>query len=135
MCKKNIKIEKQRPHPIENIMESVMSRMRTLVDTSIVVGEPIFSGEGICIIPLSRVSMGFVSGGGEYSENKKFDKPFAGGAGAGYSVSPVGFAVVSGTNVEIIKLEPNEIFEKLVGNIPALISLIKEKIKKEKCND
>lgn len=131
MCKKKVEIKENKEHPIENIMESAMSRMRSLIDTSVVVGNPIFAGDNMCLVPISKVSMGFVSGGGEYSENKRFDKPFAGGAGAGFSVSPVGFAVINGGEINIVKLEPNEVFEKLVDNIPALISLIKEKIKKD----
>lgn len=132
MCKKkNTKKDECKEHPIENIMESAMSRMRSLIDTSVVVGNPIFAGEDITLVPISKVSMGFVSGGGEYSETRRFDKPFAGGAGAGFSVLPVGFAVINGSEIKVVKLEPNEVFEKLVDNIPALVSVIKEKIKKD----
>ena len=110
-------------HAIESIMTTTMESIRDMVDVNTVIGEPVTAGDGTTIIPISRVSFGFVAGGGEYELNGKkpgprrraetgtarADRrgqsgqgaqqqeclPFAGGAGAGVSVSPVGFLVVS----------------------------------------
>ncbi len=83
-------------HPIENIMKTTMDELKRMVDVNTIVGEPLVSGDGTMIMPVSRVSLGFVSGGGEYGEGasilKKNDNvevvddvkhPFAGVSTAG----------------------------------------------------
>ena len=125
MCKKYRKDETI-SHPIENAMESLLKRMRSLIDTSVVVGDPVVTDKGL-IIPISKVTVGFVSGGGEYKEGK-INNPFAAGGGAGYSVSPVGFAVINEGKVKIIKMGKNEILEKFIESVPNIIEVIKDKI-------
>ena len=67
-----------------------------MIDVNVVVGDAVETGAGATIIPISRVSFGFVSGGGEYSCPPQTPRlPFAGGAGTGVSVNPMGFLVVS----------------------------------------
>ena len=53
-------------HPIENIMGTTMENLKEMIDVSTVVGAPVSAGEGVTVIPVSRVSVGFVAGGGEY---------------------------------------------------------------------
>ena len=72
-------------HPIESLMGTSMESIREMVDVNTVVGEPVHTQDGSTIIPISKVSFGFVAGGGEYGsvqagENRE-DMPFAGGAG------------------------------------------------------
>ena len=114
-------------HPIEKIMETALSRIRNMIDTSIVIGERIQVGEEITIIPISKVSVGFVAGGGEYKQDNA-DTPFAGGSGAGFSVSPIGFATVSKGKVSLSKIEPNENLEKLIESLPEIARIVSEKI-------
>ena len=65
-----------------------MESIREMVDVNTVVGDPVKTQDGSTIIPISKVSFGFVAGGGEYSgEVQLTDMPFAGGAGAGVSVT------------------------------------------------
>ncbi len=108
--------------------ESIKS-MRSLVDIDIVVGKPIETNSSIAIIPLTKVTMGFVSGGGEYySELREIKKdneyPFAGGAGSGLNVQPVGFLVIDGKQVEIVKLEAKSAIEKLIEAVPEVSKFI-----------
>ena len=85
-------------HPIESIMATTMESIRDMVDVNTVVGEAIAAPDGSTVIPVSRVAFGFVAGGGEYKCAKQAAEApsFAGGTGAGVSVQPVGFIVVSG---------------------------------------
>ena len=79
-------------HPIENIMAATLENIRDMVDVNTVIGEPIPTSEGSTIIPLSRVSFGFVAGGGEYAQKAQPSAPtlpFAGGTGAGVTVQDV----------------------------------------------
>ncbi len=76
-------------HPIENIMSTTLENIRDMIDVNTVVGEPIAAADGSTVIPISRVSFGFVAGGGEYGkaavrpEEGRGEHPFAGGTGAG----------------------------------------------------
>ena len=78
-------------HPIESLMSTSMESIREMVDVNTVVGDPVATQDGSTIIPISRVSFGFVAGGGEYSggiaQPQPESLPFAGGAGAGVSVT------------------------------------------------
>lgn len=74
-------------HPIESLMGTSMESIREMVDVNTVVGDPVQTQDGSTIIPISKVSFGFVSGGGEYGVARSEDLPFAGGAGAGVSVT------------------------------------------------
>ena len=109
---------------IEEVMASGMRNLRSLVDVDVVVGEPIKSANSnLTIIPLTKVSMGFVSGGGEYySELKDLKKdreyPFSGGSGAGLSLQPIGFLVIEKNDVKIIKVDQKTAIEKLIEIVP-----------------
>ncbi|GHU68719.1 hypothetical protein FACS1894184_11380 [Clostridia bacterium] len=95
-------------HPISSLMSTTMENIKDMVDVNTVVGDPVTTGDGTTIIPISRVSFGFVSGGGEYNAARDDsvrdasstanysgeEMPFAGGTGAGVSVHPMGFLVV-----------------------------------------
>ena len=75
-------------HPIGDLMQTTLENIKDMVDVNTVIGEPIPTGSGATIIPVSKVTFGFVAGGGEYDKNQlpEEDKPFAGGNGAGVSV-------------------------------------------------
>ena len=76
--------------PIESIMSTTMENLKDMIDVNVVVGDAVETGAGATIIPISRVSFGFVSGGGEYGTTQP-KLPFAGGAGTGVSVNPVSY--------------------------------------------
>ncbi len=124
-------------HPIESIMTTTMDSIRDMVDVNTVVGEPVAAGDGSTIIPISRVSFGFVAGGGEYSCDgmKKPDSavendnlPFAGGTGAGVSVQPVGFLVLNGERVRLLNAEYADTASRIVELVPQLMCEIKDYI-------
>lgn len=75
-------------HPIESLMGTSMESIREMVDVNTVIGDAVQTQDGSTIIPISKVSFGFVAGGGEYAGMQtQSDLPFAGGAGAGVSVT------------------------------------------------
>ena len=99
----------QQQHPIDNMMQTTMESIRGMVDVNTVVGAPVMDQKGTTIIPISKVSFGFVAGGGEYAVEDGKQKPvptdifpFAGGTGAGVSVQPVGFLVVTDKQVKML---------------------------------
>ena len=107
---------------IEEVMTSAMKNLKSLVDVDIVVGNTIFA-DGLSIVPLTKVTLGFVSGGGEYySELKEIKKgaeyPFTGGSGGGLSLQPIGFLVIKNKQVELIKIDSKSAVEKLIEAVP-----------------
>ena len=112
-------------HPIERIMDNAFVKIRNIVDADTVIGNPVVSADGVTIIPISKVTMGFVTGGGEYSDMSRQDYdefPFAGGSGAGLSMSPVGFLVNDGNSIRIVNMEESSPYDKLWELVPKVVS-------------
>ncbi len=114
---------------IEEVMSTAMHNIRSLIDVDIVIGQPISSASGITIIPLTKTTVGFVSGGGEYySELKEIKKeteyPFAGGSGAGLNLQPIGFLVIDGKLVNLIKIDSKSAIEKLIESVPEVAKFL-----------
>ena len=116
-----------RKHPIESLMTTTMESIRDMVDVNTVIGEAITTQDGSTVIPVSRVSVGFVAGGGEYGESQArqvsagstdSDIPFAGGAGAGVTVTPLGFLVTSGGQVRLVPAQYCQSVDRLIELIP-----------------
>ncbi|MBQ3080926.1 MAG: sporulation protein YtfJ [Clostridia bacterium] len=94
--------------PISQMIETALSKIRSVADSNTVIGEPIRLNDDVTVLPFSKVSVGFAAGGGDYSGKKPetADKNhFAGGNGAGVSVTPLGFVVVNGNDVQVIDLK------------------------------
>ena len=114
-------------HPIETLMTTTMDSLQDMVDVNTVIGEAITTQDGSTVIPVSRVSVGFVAGGGEYGESQArqvsagstdSDIPFAGGAGAGVTVTPLGFLVTSGGQVRLVPAQYCQSVDRLIELIP-----------------
>ena len=104
-------------HPIESLMGTSMESIRDMVDVNTVVGDPVQTQDGSTIIPISKVSFGFVAGGGEYAggyAQPQQEMPFAGGAGAGVSVHPMGFLVCSQNGVRLLSANCASPMERIV---------------------
>lgn len=118
-------------HPIQSLMQTAMESIKEMVDVNTVVGDPVETPDGSVIIPISRVSCGFAAGGSEFSSpngNGGGDKgslPFGGGSGAGVSVQPVGFLVVSKNEVRLLPVDSNVIFDRLIDVTPQVLEKIK----------
>lgn len=119
-------------HPIENLMKSTLENLKEMIDVNTVVGDPIKSHDGITIIPISKVSLGFVSGGSEFYPMKcreDFEKfPFGGGSSSGVSVKPVAFLILKDNSVRLLPIDPNNVnmLDRLLDQIPQLIDMFKK---------
>lgn len=116
-------------HPIESLMSTSMESIREMVDVNTVVGDPVKTQDGSTIIPISRVSFGFVAGGGEYAggfaQPQADSLPFAGGSGAGVSVNPMGFLVCSQSGVRLLSASCATPIERIVEMIPQALDGIR----------
>lgn len=116
-------------HPIEGLMTTTMENIRDMVDVNTVVGEAVQTPDGSTVIPISRVSFGFVAGGAEYASGSagrtlrdggSGQMPFGGGTGAGVSVSPIGFLVLNNDSVRMMSARCDAPLERLMEMIPQL---------------
>ena len=129
-------------HPIENLMDTAMSNIKSMVDVNTIVGDPVETVEGTVIIPISRVSFGFAAGGGEINTASKSKdngdkKPFAGGSGAGVSINPVAFLVVGKEQVRLLPVNNNAVVDRIINVAPEIMQQIEKilaKIQEKQCN-
>ena len=119
-------------HPISNLMDTTMAKLKDLVDVNTIIGQPIVTQNGITIIPISKVSFGFASGGSDIPTAKPKDV-FGGGSGAGVTITPLGFLVINGDNVKIVQISKNDTTQdKLVGLVPEMFDKVTGFIQKNK---
>jgi sporulation protein YtfJ len=120
-------------HPIESIMTTTMENIRDMIDVNTIIGDAIPTADGCTVIPISRVSFGFVAGGGEYSVHHgradaaavQKDLPFAGGTGAGVTVQPLGFLVTGQDQVRLLPAQPYAPIDRVIELMPQAMCEIK----------
>jgi len=124
-------------HPIGELMQTAMASIKDMVDVNTVIGEPVQASSGATIIPISRVSFGYVTAGGDLAAqeapakvSQQADFPFAGGSGAGVSVQPVGFLVVSGDSVRMLPATCQSVADRMVELIPTVMEDVKNLLAK-----
>ena len=118
---------------IESLIGVSLERIREMIDVNCVVGSAISLPDGSTIIPISKVSIGFVVGGGEYNDlNAKrnhADFPMAGGTGGGFTVAPIGFFVVDKNKFKIIHADKSSAYMGLIKNATDALKKFVEKKK------
>ena len=126
-------MEKNYKHPIEGVVKDTLENLKNIIDISTVVGDAIKTPNGSTIIPISKVTLGYVGGGGEYNNQKikRITPPFATGSGAGMSVMPIGFLIEDNDSVRYVQTNTTDNLNKIIG----LVNDILHKINKEKDNE
>ena len=121
-------------HPIEKILNTSMNSIKDMIDVNTIVGDAIQASNNTVIIPISKVSFGFASGGSEFKgetidEYNKKDKdeqiqyrlPFGGGSGAGVSINPIAFVIIQEDVVKILPVDHSDPIDKILDYMPDLI--------------
>lgn len=109
---------------LSNMMQDTISKIREMVDVNSVIGEPIMLPDGVTIIPVSRVSVGFGGGGSDYAKSTKDD--FGGGVGGGVKVTPICFLIVKDGNVRMmpVAVPANTTADRIVEMVPDTLDKI-----------
>ena len=113
-------------HPLSDMMTNTMSKIKDMIDVNTVVGSPITTPDGVTIIPVTKVSIGYGSGGSDFA-TKNYpatrDNSFGGGAGAGIKITPVAFLVIRGESVRMLPVaEPaSTSIDRLIELLPDLL--------------
>lgn len=114
---------------VETVLNGALEGLKNLVDVDTVIGDPIKATDDITLIPISKVSCGFVSGGSGFGVQKDH---FGGGAGGSVKVTPVCFLVIRGDNIRMLPVcESESGAEKLIDMVPDVIDKISGLIKKK----
>ena len=122
-------------HPINNLMDTTMRKIKELIDANTIIGDPITTPDGTTIIPVSKVTYGFASGGSDLPTKKDNRECFGGGSGAGVTIQPIGFLTISKGNVKMIPIEKYDgAADRIVGMIPEAFDKISDFFKKDKAD-
>ena len=115
---------------LPNMLENTIAKIREMVDVNSVIGDPITTADGVTIIPVSKVSVGFGGGGSDYvSKNaNKHENPFGGGAGGGVKVTPVAFLIIKNGSVRMLPVATpaNTTADRIVEMIPDTLDKISD---------
>ncbi len=127
-------------HPINSLMTTTLAKLKEMVDVDVIVGKPIDTPDGTTLIPVSRLSMGFGSGGSDFSgKNYKDNTPyhFGGGSGAGVKVDPVAFLIVKDGSVRLLPIGIPAVSPaaRAVEMVPQLVDKITDYLDRQKDKD
>lgn len=136
---------------IENLIRTAMDSIKAMVDVNTILGDPVQTQDGVVILPVSRVTFGFVAGGAEYEPGApgagggqggqperlrqsvglggqsqgSSGLPFGGGSGAGVSLSPVCFVVVNRSDVRCVPVGDAALLDRLIDAAPHLVQQLR----------
>ncbi|MBQ3418364.1 MAG: GerW family sporulation protein [Ruminococcus sp.] len=119
-------------HPINGLMDTTMKKIKEMIDVNTIIGDPITTPDGTTIIPVSKVSYGFASGGSDLPTKKENRECFGGGSGAGVTITPIGFLSISKGNVKMIPIENfDSPVDRAVSMIPEAFDKVSAFIKEK----
>lgn len=124
-------MDKQEKKPLSELMETTMVKIREMVDSNSIIGEPITTPDGVTVIPVSRVSFGFGTGGSDYG--KTTDK-FGGAGAAGVRIDPVSFLIIKDgvTRVVPVAVPAVGVADRLLDMLPELVERVENLVAQKK---
>lgn len=100
---------------LEQLVKTAMEKIKELTECETVIGKPIVTADGTTIIPISKVSMGFASGGSDLPT--KSGGQFGGGSGAGVTVQPMAFIVCREGETKLLQMTTNTNYQNAIANV------------------
>ena len=117
--------------PLNDLMDTTMDKIREMVASNTIIGEPITTPDGVTVIPVSRVSFGFGAGGGDYGKTEA--TRFGGGAGAGVKVDPVAFLVVKDGLTRVMPVAiPAATVDRVLDLVPEVLDRVQNFVDKKR---
>jgi len=124
----------QKRNPLTEMMQESMAKVREMVDTNTIVGQPIQTPDGVTLIPISKVSFGFGGGGSEFGNKKdpSVDPNLGGGVGAGVKIDPVAFLIGKDGSVRVmpVAVPATSTVDRIVEMVPDVVDKVTGLIKK-----
>ena len=120
--------------PISDMMETTMQKVREMIDANTIVGAPVTTADGITLIPVSKVFLGFAGGGSDSAKKQDEQSGFGGGIGAGVRIEPVAFVVLKGDSVKLLHIAPpaETTLDRVIETVPDVIDRITDFFEKNK---
>lgn len=127
-------MSEQQHHPIEGLMDTTMDKIKEMIDVNTIVGTPITTPDGTTLVPVSKVSYGFASGGSDIPSKNAINKQvFGGGSGAGVSITPIAFIAVCGGDAKVLPIDGScSTADRLMDMVPQTVDKISALFKKDK---
>lgn len=122
-------------NPIGELMQTTMENVKNILKVDTVVGDPIYTPDGITLVPISRISVGFGGGGVEFGAKKPGDdKPYGGGNATGVKIDPIGFLVIKDGSVRMVNVTPpaNNTVDRIIDLVPQVMDRVDSFIEKQK---
>ncbi len=112
-------------HPINGLMDVTLEKIRQMVDSNTIIGNPINTADGTTILPVSKVTYGFTSGGSDFVSSRAPKELFGGGSGAGVSITPVAFLVLHKGNVRLIQIaDKHNSIDRVLNMLPEVMDRV-----------
>lgn len=130
----------EKNHPISDLMATTMQKIREMVDVNTIIGTPIRTDDGVTLIPISKLSFGFASGGSDFAtktQKPEADNAFGGASGAGVKIAPVAFLIVKGESVKLLPVAPpvGNTVDRVVDLVPEMFDKVTGYIDKNRNGD
>ncbi len=114
-------------NPIGELMQTTMESVKNILKVDTVVGDPIYTPDGITLVPISKISVGFGGGGVEFnSKNAGDKKPYGGGNATGVKIDPIGFLVIKDGCVRMVNVTPpaSNTVDRIIDLVPQVIDRV-----------
>ena len=121
-------------NPIGELMQTTMENVKNILKVDTVVGDPIFTPDGITLVPVSRISVGFGGGGLEFGNKKAGEaRPYGGGNATGVKIDPIGFLVIKEGNIRMVNIMPpaNTTVDRIIALVPQVIERVDNVLNKQ----
>lgn len=122
-------------NPIGALMQNTMDSVKNILKVDTVVGDPIYTPDGITLVPISKISVGFGGGGIELTNKKNGeDRPYGGGNATGVKIDPIGFLVIKDGTVRMINVTPpaSTTVDRIIDLVPQVMDRVDNFIDKQK---
>ena len=122
ICERKMTMEKK--NPLSDVLDISLEKLKKLVDVNTIIGEAITTSDGTTIIPVSKVSFGFATGGADLPASNP-STPCGGGTGGGVTIQPLAFLVISKGNVQLLQMQTaNNTADRIVNMVPGVIDKV-----------
>ncbi|MBQ8076534.1 MAG: GerW family sporulation protein [Oscillospiraceae bacterium] len=127
-------MENEKVNPIGELMQTTMENVKKILQVDTVVGDPIVTPDGITLVPISKISIGFGGGGVEFGPKRKDGpQPYGGGNATGVKIEPFGFLVIKDGVVRMINVTPpaNNTVDRIIDLVPQVMDRVDAFITKQ----
>lgn len=124
-------------NPIGALMQNTMESVKNILKVDTVVGDPIYTPDGITLVPISKISVGFGGGGVEFgNKNNANSQSYGGGNATGVKIDPIGFLVIKDGCVRMVNVTPpaSNTVDRIIDLVPQVMDRVDAFIEKQQKN-